>query len=146
MSGWGSKSGDSGGISTNVIPIGSTQVPNDTAIPDPTGSYYSEANSVATGVLTDVLTFVVPMTPIWHLLRVEFGGNNIANYSLWFNAVKKDQSFTWFNGNMTGVWDYVNPGGGGVLVASGMIIKVKVVHNRPFVGDFYAKINYIEIN
>jgi len=145
MSGWGDKTGSSGAGGV-VIPIGPGQIPGDTQIPDPSSSYYNAVSSVAASVLTNVLTYTVPTSTNWHLTRVEFGGLNIARYWLYFDTSEVAQHVTWFNGGMTGLWDFSSTIGGGLQVATGTVIRVKVEHGRPFTADFFARINFIQIN
>ena len=147
MAGWGPKAGSSsGGSAGNVIPIGSTQVPGDTQIADSVYSVYNAISAVPANALTTILTFVVPLTPIHHVLLVEFGGTNIARYYLSADNVDFNQYITWFNGSgLSASWDFRNTGGAGYLLTAGSIIRVKCEHGRPFVGDFYARLQYMQV-
>lgn len=147
MSGWGSiTKPSSGGSSSEVIPIGLGQIPGDTATVDTTLNEYQEALSVATGVETNILVFVVPATPIFHAVRFEFGGGNIGAYSLYFGATKQSSYITWWNTGMNGFWEFKSGISGGTAVAGGTTIRVTILHNRPYVADFYARMTYTLIN
>lgn len=146
MGGWGCnpKSGSAGG---EVIPIGIPQVPGDTSIPDPSGYFYSEALSVTFGVTTDVLVWVVPATPIIHLLRISFGGENIAKYFLDLDGTRIDQYIVWYNGSgLHGEFNYIKTPSAGRKLNPGSVLKVQVLHIQPDVSDHYASLQYMEIN
>lgn len=135
MSGWGDKTNGSG----------SGQIPGDTIVPDPSGSYYSTTSSVPANILTNILTYTAPVDKNINLIRAEFGGLNIARYWLFFDNIEMAQYVTWFNGGMTGTWDFASTIGGGLPISPGSVIRIKVEHERPFTADFFARINFIEI-
>jgi len=139
MTGWGSKSG--GGAGGSGVP----NVPGNTSTPDPAFSVYGEALAVPSGVETTILTWVVP-APIVHLMRVEFGGQNIGEYRLKFGATVQSRSTIWFSGPLNGTWNFETMAGGGVPVASGTVVRVTVLHARPMASDHHARIQYLEIN
>jgi hypothetical protein len=141
MTGW------AGGVPNplNVIPIGSTQVPGDTATPDPVLSDYGEALAVLSGVETVIVTHVVPASPIQHVLRVEFSGTNIGFYRLYFGATRVHQTALWWTSGFNGSWEFRNPGGGGLLLPASSVIQVRILHHSPQVGDFYARFQYIDV-
>jgi hypothetical protein len=108
---------------------------------------YNEISAVATSVTTDLFTWVVPATPLFHVLRFEFGGTNIAQYKLYFGATVQAQALTWWNGpGLNHTWDFTTEGGGGLQVVGGTVVKVKVTHFRPYVGDFYCRMSGVEVN
>lgn len=145
MSGWGPRVyKPSGGSSGAIAPI---QVPGNTGAVDPSFNLYNEVSSVASGVETDLFTYLVPLSPIIHLMRFEIGGSNIGQFKLYFDNTVVRQYMTWFNGTgLTGVWDFTTSGGGGLAVAPGTIIKIKVLHNRPFLGDYFAQMSGLNVN
>ncbi|EFX62040.1 hypothetical protein DAPPUDRAFT_120603 [Daphnia pulex] len=112
----------SGSGNQDVVVIGGGQVADTSAI-DTTGSEYQEALAVATGVETNILVYVVPATPIFHAVRFEFGGGNIATYYLYVNGVKKAQFITWWNTGMNGVWDFKSAIPGGLIIEGGSQIN-----------------------
>jgi hypothetical protein len=143
MPGWSPKVSTSGGGGGSG---GVIQIPGNTSANDSSFTLYNEVSSVATSVTTDIFTYVVPVSPIIHVLRFEFGGTNIGQYKLYFGATVQAQHLTWWNGpGLNGMWDFSVSGGGGLAVASGTVIKVKVTHFRPYVGDFYTRMSGLEI-
>ena len=135
--------------SVTVVGGGDGNFPNppseNTPSPDPSFSVYSEALAVAAAVETNVITWVVPVTKT-QLIRVEFGGCNIADYKLKYNGSTVNRKLLYFGGPLFGKWEYSVAGGGGQNIASGTTVTVTVIHNRPFVGDFWARIQYLEVN
>jgi len=146
MSGWGPivSSGKNSG-SAEVVVIGGGQIPDTSAI-DSTGSEYQEALSVGTGIETNILVYVVPASPDFHLVRFEFGGGNIATYSLYVDNVRKAQCITWWNTGMNGFWDFKSAIAGGLIIPGGSQIRVTCLHNRPYVADFYTRMEYVLIS
>ena len=135
------------GWGPQVIPGGGGGLtpPGNTPSPDETKGFYNEVTGIAALTLTDVLTWVVPTSPTIHLLMIEFGGCNIADYFLEIGGTQAAKGITYFGGKMTGVWDFRNQTGGKPL-AGASTLKVKVEHCRPDLGDFFARICYMEIN
>jgi len=125
---------------------GQTQIPGDTSAVDPIFSVFNEITSVPSLTLSDILTFVIPSTPMLHLLYIEFGGTNMSEYWLNINSVTEAKGITYFGGPITGVWDFRRPGGGGKLLPAGKILKIQTEHCRPDIGDFFARLCYMEIN
>ena len=101
---------------------------------------YSAVNSVAQSVLTTVCTYTVPGGKVAHLLRTEFAGTNIAHYSVVLNATVIASKYTNFGArlNEESVFDE------GLPLVAGDILQIKVIHNRPYLGDFNARILVVE--
>jgi len=142
MSGWGPKviGGGSGGG-------GGLTYPNNTILPDPAYSTYNEISSVASGSWVDILVYVVPASPVVHIVRIEYGGENIAKYRLLAGASVEARDVKWFGDSLTGRWEFVNSDGGGLRMAAGTVVKVQVNHRR--IGnpaDFFARLQWREIN
>lgn len=100
---------------------------------------FSEISSVPSGSLTDILTYVVPVSYTGTLCRVEVGGNNVATYEIYKNTELKARIRTWFGTALTHTCEFSSGTSGPELVA-GDTIKIKVIHNRPFTGDFEARL------
>lgn len=150
MSGFGPKVSKAGGGTTGpqpVIIVGGGQITGDTVATDVTRDLYFEAPSVAAGIETNIMNYIVPLTPIFQLVRFEFGGTNIGQFFLYFDNVRVNQYITWFNGSgLTGDWSYKSGIPGGIDVGAGVNIKLTCLHNRPFLGDFYSRMIYVLIN
>lgn len=100
---------------------------------------FSEVSSVLANVMTDVLTYTVPALYSGILFRVEVGGNNVATYELTINSVVEARIRTWFGTPLTQVFEF-SSGATGFQLFTGDIVKVRVIHTRPYVGDFEARL------
>lgn len=120
-------------------------IPGNTSASDISFFVYGTAAAVAAGVETTILSYVVP-AGIYHIIRAEFGGQNIGTFKQYWNATEKDQYITYWGAGMNGSWNYSIADYGGVAVAPGTVITIKILHNRPQVGDFYAKLVLLNIN
>jgi hypothetical protein len=106
-------------------------------------SEFMEATSVPAGAETTVLTHAVTLGSPILIVRIEFSGSNIARYRLYADANLEAESWTWFNGPMSGEWNFATPQLGGWKVQGGTVLRIKVLHNRPFVGDFSVRLHGI---
>lgn len=96
--------------------------------------YYNEVTSVASNVLTTLLTYTASVNDT-QLKRIDYSGENIATYEVQLNAVTIDKQRTYFGNSLNGNFVFDN-----LILNSGDTVQVKVVHDRPDVGDFNAKI------
>ena len=100
---------------------------------------FSQISSVAAGVLTDILTYTVPSPYNGILFRIEVGGNNVATYEIYINNIIEARIRTWFSTSLTQICEF-SSGASGFKLFTGDIVKVKVIHSRPFAGDFEARL------
>ena len=116
--------------------------------PPPTGNIKSAFNyisAIPSSTLTTLITYTVPPSMKAFLVRVAFSGQNVAQYQLFKNASMIDNQWTYFGGELSGVFDF-SVDNYGLPLAAGDVITVQVQHVRPFVGDFNGRIFYIETN
>lgn len=148
MSGWGDPVSSISGSGGEVVPIGTTQVPGDTSTPDPQRFIYDEALAVPLNNETTIINFVIPPTPLIHITTIKCGGGCVAKYKVYYNTTQVDQSIVWYGRGLETVFDYRRGPGGGIQVAYGntVFVKVLVTHPRMTTNDFYCRLNYIEIN
>jgi len=99
----------------------------------PTSNTYNEVTSVASGILTTIHSYTALSNA--YLLTVDVAGTNVAYYEVQLNASVIDKKYTYFGGQLNASFDF----GAQSLIASD-VVTVKVLHNRPTVGDFNAKI------
>jgi hypothetical protein len=101
-------------------------------------NYYSESNSVGTGITTLVASYTASNGDF--LQKIEFSGTNIAEFELVINGVTQDKKRTYFGAALNGTFDFNE----GIKVPAGQIIQVFAVHDRPSAGDFNARIQILE--
>ena len=97
-------------------------------------SYFESASSVAQNITVTILSYTVPVGKTLILDKVEVGGENIAKYSVEFDAVE-DAAKRTFWGSLNEVFNYDR-----YRLNSGAIIKVNVIHKRPPSADFEARL------
>jgi hypothetical protein len=108
-------------------------------VPYPVVSYFSEANAVPAGVSTDVLTFHVDSSQPFFLLRVDVGGENVAVFDVLVGDSTIARSRIWHT-TFTQRIEFSDGTTGGFYIPAASIIKVKVLHNRPWIGNFEARL------
>lgn len=101
-------------------------------------NYYSEVTGIVMGLTTLVGTYTA-IADVF-LQKVQFSGTNIAEYELVIDGNTEDKQRTYFGNSLNGTFDFNN----GLSVLTGSVIQVYVVHNRPVVGDFNARIQILE--
>lgn len=114
--------------------------PNGTVV-----SLYSEALGVASTVSTQLLTYTVPNGQDNYLLRIEVSGTNIATYDILIDGVQFARTRTYFSGPFVGLVAIGSSLIDAYKIISGQIVTVNVTNPRPDVGDFEARLQYIEV-
>jgi hypothetical protein len=126
-----------GSINVNIV---STPSPGNTVI-----NQYSEANSVGSGITTLVLQYTVPLVDTNAVLqRISVAGENIAKWTVFWNATQIDTRRT-FYGNLNEYFEFTTGGSDGFVLQPGDTIKVYVLHMKPYVADFEARIQVLQI-
>lgn len=106
-----------------------------------TKNIYDAANSVATNTLTSIVSYTVPAGKTAILEKVSVSGDNYAKFDVVVNGTTVDSKRTWY-GSFNALFDFVSSPG--YLLNSADIVVIKVLHTRPFVGDFDARIQIAE--
>ena len=128
--------------SINVVTVPGSPIPPSTIVPK---SIYTEISSVSTSSITTIQTYTVPVAKIATLERVSVSGTNIATYTVEVNSIVRDKKRTYFGGSLDKTFEFDTQSGSSIVLAAGNTVVVKVIHARPTVGDFNAKIEVIEI-
>lgn len=103
-------------------------------------SFFSDVSSVVAGVSTDVLTYTVPVGKTFKLYTVEFSGSNTGVFETLINGSTEARKRTYFGGNLFDQFAFNGTGQEGLLLVAGDIIKLTVIHSRPYVGDFEGRV------
>ena len=109
-------------------------------------SEFSSISSVISGSNTTLLTYTVPLVKTGYLQRIEIGGNNIGTYEIYFNSVLSGRKRTYFGGSLSDVFNFEGGIKRGFKLLAGTIVQLKVLHNRPYLGDFEARLQVILTN
>lgn len=98
---------------------------------------YNEISSVTGSALTTLLTY--NSSGEEKLQKVDVSGTNIAEFTVVINSLTVDKKRTYFGGNLNGVFEFNN----GINLQSGDVIEITVIHFRPSLGDFNARLQLI---
>lgn len=108
-------------------------------------SSFSEITSVASSTTTDINSYTVPIGKTGFLQKVYLSGTNIAEYEILINGIVQEKTRTWFGNSLNEELDFSDYSKNGIPLIAGDIVKARVTHNRPSVGDFNARIQVVEI-
>lgn len=106
---------------------------------------YTEASSVPASVLTTIGTFTAPVGKTTFLQRISAGGENIATFQVEVNGSKLEKRRTYFSGDLTTDFVFGGFSESGYPLTVGDVVTVKVIHERPFSGDFESKIQALQV-
>lgn len=135
---------DSSGNELNINPDGSINVNITTSNVGDVRTIYNEITSVGTSVLSTILTYTAPSGKTTFLQTIEVSGTNIAEYQILKNNTIFDKKRSYFGGDLDKEFVFAHSGTGLPLVV-GDIIAVKVIHIRPNIGDFNARLQVLEV-
>ena len=125
--------------SINVI-VESIPSPNSNVV-----SNYSEVVNVPSGSTTVLITYTVPVGKSAILQKCPVSGDNIGRYDLLINSVVQDTVRTNFGGDLTEMFDFTSGNDSGLTLNAGDTVSIQELHNRPYTGNFNARIQVLEI-
>lgn len=108
-------------------------------------SFYNEVSSVASNVLTQIISYTVPLAKTAILHRITTSGENVATYTVYLNGTPMDKQRTYYGGNMNALFEYMTGNSSGIALSPGDVLAVKVLHTRIYLGNFNARIQLLEI-
>jgi hypothetical protein len=106
---------------------------------------YNSVTSVVSGALTTIVMYTVPPATQAVLQIIEYSGDNIAKYDVLINSNPEATRRTMFGADLTGMFDFRSGNDSGLLLSAGDVVIMEVLHNRPDVGNFEARIQVLEI-
>lgn len=119
------------GDGTNLIhinPDGSINaVIQDSALT--TRNLFNEVDNVISGITTEVISYTAAANT--KLLSCDFGGTNVAAFSLYIGGNLAAKKYTFFQ-SLNERFNFMD----GLPINSGDVITVEVIHNRPDPGSF----------
>lgn len=107
-------------------------------------STYSAVTSVPSSILTTILSYTVPVATTDYINLIEVSGDNIAQFEVYINGIINARQRTYFGGNLNLTFNYSLDSETGYILNAGDNIQVKVIHNRPTLGAFEARLLYAE--
>lgn len=103
-------------------------------------SVYNSVSSVSSSILTTILSYTVPVGKTDYLGKIEISGTNTAQYEIFINGNPNGLKRTYFGGSLNETLDYSFGNETGLKLNTGDIVEVKVIHGRPSLGDFEARL------
>lgn len=107
---------------------------------------FNEINAVGAGVLTTIIAHTVPITTMsMRLQRINCSGDNISKYSVYLNSQLIDVNRTYFGSQLDTQFEYTDDNNVGRALVVGDVIEVKVIHSRPSISSYNAKIQILGV-
>lgn len=97
---------------------------------------HAEIVAIGSGSETTIITVTASVTPT-HVMKVEVSGENVALFRVKVNGTVISDKRTWW-GAFNQVFDYPLSG---LVLASGDVLTVTVIHNRPTTANFEATVH-----
>lgn len=101
-------------------------------------NYFSHITDTPSGSESVILSYTVPTGQRLDLDRVDVSGTNIATFNVYINGDLIARTRTGYN-NLSESLDFTNDQAL-FEIASESVIEVKVLHEKPYAGDFDARI------
>jgi len=141
------------GDATNVSPrvnqdgslnvnISATSV-EDTDLPR---NIFNSVSNVAPEVETTLLQYAVPSGKRAFLVRTQYSGEQIALYKVYIDNIQQAASRTYHGAGLSGSIEFTDAISNGLVVGGGSVVRIAVIHNRPGVGQFDARLQVVEQN
>lgn len=106
---------------------------------------YGEASAVPAGVETTIVQYTVSLALASAILqRVSVCGENVGRYRVFLNGTVIDTRRTYYGGSFNEYFEFSIGSSDGAQLAPGDVVAVKILHDRPFIGDFQARIQALE--
>lgn len=104
-------------------------------------SFYGEITSIAAFNSATVLSYTVPVGIATATLdKIDVSGTNLATYQIEVNSIVVDKKRTYHGAALNEVFEFNKS----IPLNTGDIVRVMVEHQRPFVGDFNARLTITE--
>lgn len=103
-------------------------------------SVFNSVSAVPADTETVIAQVLVPEGRPFSLTRVEVSGENIASFTVTCNGEAIAKKRTHFGGGLSANFEFAHSREFGPVFAPGSLIQVKVIHSRPFVAGFEARI------
>lgn len=138
---------DDNGDKLNINPDGSVNVNIVSAQTDnKVKNQYGEALAVPAGVETTIVSYVTPLIISSAILqRISVSGENVGRFQVFINGTLVDTRRTYYGGNFSEYFEFAVNTTDGFTLEPGDIVVVKILHSKPYVGDFEGRIQIFEI-
>lgn len=100
----------------------------------PITNTYNEITSLPASTLTTIVSTTA--TGNSRLILGEVSGTNIAEFTIEVNSVVIAKARTYFGSSLNHNFDFK----AGITLVNGDVVRARVIHNRPDLGDFNARL------
>lgn len=107
-------------------------------------NFFGSVTGVAPNVETQIVQYTVPAGKRAVIIRAEYSGEQIGLYKVYIDDVEQAARRTHHGVGLTGQFEFTDAISSGIIVPSGSVVKVTIVHNRPGLGQFDARIQVVE--
>lgn len=111
---------------------------------DVSRNIFGSINGVPANVETQIVQYTVPEGKRAVIVRAEYSGEQIALYKVYVDNIQQAARRTHHGIGLTGQFEFTDAISSGLVIPTGSIIKVTVVHNRPGLGQFDSRIQVVE--
>lgn len=126
-----------GSINVNIVTAQTNNVVKNT---------YGSASAVPSGIATTIVQYMVPLILTSAILqRISVSGENVGRFQVFINGTLIDTRRTYYGANFSEYFEFAVNTTDGYTLAPGDIVAVKILHNKPQVGDFEGRIQVFEI-
>lgn len=106
---------------------------------------YGEAHAVPSGIETTIVSYTVPLVLSGAVLqRISVSGENVGRFQVFVNGVVIDTRRTYYGANFSEYFEYTIGTADGYNLAPGDLVAVKILHNKPQVGNFEGRIQVLQ--
>jgi len=95
--------------------------------------------------LTTIVSYTAPVGKTSYLQFASAGGSNIATYQIEVDGSIEEKRRTYFGSPLTTDFQFYSTSEAGLELSVGDVVRIRVEHGRPQVGDFEGKIQILEI-
>lgn len=106
---------------------------------------YGEISSLASNTETTLASYTAIAGRETFFQKIAVSGENIAEYRVKVSGTLVDKKRTYFGQSLNAEFKYDGELNSGYRLSPGQILTVTVIHKRPVVGDFNARLTILEV-
>lgn len=122
------------------FPVTLTPPSNQVAI-----NVFNSVSALSSGTETTVATYTVPAAATSYLQLVQCTGTNVSIFRVKLNSQVIAIDRLWWTRSVSSQIKFIETDSLGLKLDEGDVVDVTVIHSRPYVGDFEARIVLIEV-
>jgi len=107
-------------------------------------NFFGSVTGVPANIETQIVQYTVPLGKRAVVVRAEYSGEQIALYKVYIDNIQQAARRTHHGIGLTGQFDFTDAISSGMIAPPGSTVKIAVIHNRPGLGQFDARIQVVE--